>query len=96
MAMPWPQRLTNIPPSLSTESDAGDKFYKDSKHWSDLVLDVYVDGLPINWSSIRNVMDMNAGFAGFAAALIDLPLWVMNVVPIDMPDTLSIILTEGS
>lgn len=31
----------------------------------------------------------------FAAALIDQPLWVMNVVPIDAPDTLSIIFDRG-
>ena len=31
----------------------------------------------------------------FAAALIDLPVWVMNVVPIDVPDTLSIIMDRG-
>lgn len=31
----------------------------------------------------------------FAAALVDLPVWVMNVVPIDMPDSLSIIFDRG-
>ncbi|XP_061376630.1 probable methyltransferase PMT23 isoform X2 [Gastrolobium bilobum] len=93
--MPWPQRLTSIPPSLSTESDSTEMFYKDSKRWSEIVSDVYRDGLSINWSSVRNIMDMNAGYAGFAAAIIDLPVWVMNVVPIDMPDTLSIIYDRG-
>ncbi|CAL0327921.1 unnamed protein product [Lupinus luteus] len=93
--MPWPQRLTSKPPSLSTESDAAEMFDKDSRHWSQLVSEVYVDGLSINWSNVRNVMDMNAGYAGFAAALIDLPLWVMNVVPIDMPDTLTTIFDRG-
>lgn len=34
-------------------------------------------------------------FFRFAAALIDRPLWVMNVVPIDMPDTLSVIFDRG-
>ncbi|CAJ1971050.1 unnamed protein product [Sphenostylis stenocarpa] len=92
---PWPQRLTSKPPSLPTDSVSRDKFLKDSKHWSELVSDVYLKGLPINWSSVRNVMDMNAGYAGFAAALIDLPVWVMNVVPIDVPDTLSIIMDRG-
>ncbi|OIW15079.1 hypothetical protein TanjilG_08566 [Lupinus angustifolius] len=93
--MPWPQRLTSTPPSLSTESDAAEMFDKDSKHWSQLVSEVYVDGLSINWSNVRNVMDMNAGYAGFAAALIHLPLWVMNVVPTDMPDTLTTIFDRG-
>lgn len=34
-------------------------------------------------------------FFRFAAALIDLPVWVMNVVPIDMPDTLSVVFDKG-
>ncbi|BAT86462.1 hypothetical protein VIGAN_04411600 [Vigna angularis var. angularis] len=91
----WPQRLTGIPPSLSSESDVTEKFLNDTKHWSELVSDVYIDGLSINWSSVRNVMDMNAGYAGFAASLIHLPVWVMNVVPIDMPDTLTTIFDRG-
>ncbi|KAK7305912.1 hypothetical protein VNO77_43825 [Canavalia gladiata] len=93
--MPWPQRLTGIPPSLSAESDASEMFFDDTKHWSEIVSDIYRGGLPINWSSVRNVMDMNAGYAGFATALDDLPLWVMNVVPIDMPDTLTTIFDRG-
>ena len=62
--MPWPERLTSIPPSLSIESDASEMFLKDTKHWSELVSDVYRDGLSMNWSSVRNIMDMNAGYAG--------------------------------
>ncbi|KAJ7963933.1 S-adenosyl-L-methionine-dependent methyltransferases superfamily protein [Quillaja saponaria] len=93
--MPWPQRLTSKPPSLPTESDATEMFHKDSELWSALVSDVYRDGVAINWSSVRNVMDMNAGYGGFAAALIDLPVWVMNVIPIHVPDTLSIIFDRG-
>lgn len=61
---PWPQRLTSKPPSLPTDSDATNNFFKDSKVWSELVLDVYVNALPIKWSSVRNVMDMNAGYGG--------------------------------
>jgi len=60
----WPQRLTSKPPSLPTDSVSKDKFFKDSKRWSELVSDVYVNALPINWSGVRNVMDMNAGYAG--------------------------------
>ncbi|KAK4385302.1 putative methyltransferase PMT22 [Sesamum angolense] len=40
-------------------------------------------------------MDMNAGYGSFAAALINQPLWVMNVVPIHRPDTLSAIFDRG-
>lgn len=61
---PWPQRLTSKPPSLPGNSDVIDEFNKDSDRWSQLVSDVYRDGLSINWSSVRNVMDMNAGYAG--------------------------------
>ncbi|KAJ7959609.1 S-adenosyl-L-methionine-dependent methyltransferases superfamily protein [Quillaja saponaria] len=93
--MPWPERLTSKPPSLPTESDHTETFYKDNNDWSALVSDIYLDGLSINWSSVRNVMDMNAGYGGFAAALIDLPVWVMNVIPIHVPDTLSIIFDRG-
>lgn len=93
--MTWPKRLTSKPVSLSTEPDAEELFYEDTKHWSALVSDVYLEGLAINWSSVRNVMDMNAGYGGFAAALIDLPLWVMNVIPVHEPDTLSVIFDRG-
>ncbi|MBA0811314.1 hypothetical protein Gohar_003228 [Gossypium harknessii] len=92
---PWPQRLSSKPPSLPSEPDAEDIFIEDTKHWAALVSEVYLDGLAISLGRIRNVMDMNAGYGGFAAALIDQPLWVMNVVPIDAQDTLSIIFERG-
>ncbi|KAL4369594.1 hypothetical protein GQ457_05G031860 [Hibiscus cannabinus] len=92
---PWPQRLSSKPPSLPSEPDAEDIFNEDTKHWAALVSDVYLDGLAINFARIRNVMDMNAGYGGFAAALIKQPLWVMNVVPIHAQDTLSIIFERG-
>ncbi|KAE8656342.1 putative methyltransferase PMT26 [Hibiscus syriacus] len=55
----------------------------------------YLKGMGIDWSSVRNVMDMKAVYGGFAAALKDLKVWVMNVVPIDSPDTLPIIYERG-
>ncbi|KAF6164860.1 hypothetical protein GIB67_017063 [Kingdonia uniflora] len=91
----WPERLSSTPQSLTTEPSADEIFFEDTKHWVGLVTDVYLEGLSINWSSIRNVMDMNAGYGGFAAALIDQPLWVMNIVPIDGPDTLPVIFERG-
>ncbi|KAF5453703.1 hypothetical protein F2P56_028589 [Juglans regia] len=93
--MPWPERLSSKPPSLTNESGAEEMFYEDTKRWSALVSDVYLKDLAINWSSVRNVMDMNARYGGFAAALIDLPAWVMNVIPINVPDTLSVIFDRG-
>ncbi|KAG8390136.1 hypothetical protein BUALT_Bualt01G0052100 [Buddleja alternifolia] len=91
----WPERLGDKPRSLSAEVDAEETFKGDTTHWSALVSEVYLGGLGINWSSVRNVMDMNAGYGGFAAALINQPLWVMNVVPIHEPDTLPVIFDRG-
>ncbi|KAL8240992.1 hypothetical protein R6Q59_014347 [Mikania micrantha] len=92
---PWPQRLKSKPLSLSTSLDAERIFHEDTKRWSEVVTNVYIGGLGVNWTSVRNVMDMNAGYGGFAAALIDLPLWVMNVVPVNEPDTLPVIFDRG-
>ncbi|XP_071705889.1 probable methyltransferase PMT23 [Rutidosis leptorrhynchoides] len=88
---PWPERLKTKPSSLSSER----MFHEDTKHWAELVSNVYRRELCVNWSSVRNVMDMNAGYGGFAAALTDLPLWVMNVIPVDGPDTLPVIFDRG-
>ncbi|KZV39273.1 hypothetical protein F511_14574 [Dorcoceras hygrometricum] len=91
----WPERLSDVPPSLSSEPDAEETFKADTRHWSALISEVYLEGLAINWASVRNVMDMNAHYGGFASALIKLPLWVMNIVPIHEPDTLSVIFDRG-
>lgn len=60
----WPQRLNTKPLSLSLETDAEEAFNEDTRHWASLVSDVYLGGLAINWTSVRNVMDMNAGYGG--------------------------------
>ncbi|KAK4436484.1 putative methyltransferase PMT23 [Sesamum alatum] len=93
----WPERLTDKPPRLPTETDSEEMYKGDTKHWSALVSEVYLGGLGVNWSSVRNVMDMNAGYGGFAAALINLQIWVMNVVPVPVqePDTLPVIYDRG-
>ena len=62
--MPWPERLKSKPISLSNEKDDVQKFYNDTEAWSTLVSDVYLQSLPIKWPSVRNVMDMNAGYGG--------------------------------
>lgn len=44
----------------------------------------------------RNLLDMNAYLGGFAAALIDDPVWVMNVVPVQAKvNTLGVIYERG-
>ncbi|VFQ80452.1 unnamed protein product [Cuscuta campestris] len=92
---PWPTRLSSRPPNLSLVGSDEETFNKDTKHWGALLSDVYLGGLDINWSAVRNVMDMSAGYGGFAAGLVNLPLWVMNVVPISEPDTLPVIFDRG-
>ncbi|KAL9313675.1 hypothetical protein ACSQ67_019127 [Phaseolus vulgaris] len=73
------------------------EFTADYKHWKNVLSHTYLNGMSINWSSVRNVMDMRAAYGGFAAALRTLKfnVWVMNVVPIDSPDTLPIIYERG-
>lgn len=49
----------------------------------------------IQKNSIRNVMDMNSNLGGFAAALKDKDVWVMNVAPVNASSKLKIIYDRG-
>ncbi|OMO56092.1 putative S-adenosyl-L-methionine-dependent methyltransferase protein [Corchorus olitorius] len=97
----WPARLDKTPYWLLSSQvgvygkPAPEDFEADNKHWKRVVTNSYINGMGINWSSVRNVMDMRAVYGGFAAALKELNLWVMNVVTIDSPDTLPIIYERG-
>ncbi|CAA6672073.1 unnamed protein product [Spirodela intermedia] len=77
----WPQRLL-LPPeriSLVPGGHAGG-FNHDNSKWKERVKH-YKALLPaLGTEKVRNAMDMNTLYGGFAAALIDSPLWVMNVV----------------
>ncbi|CAI5977166.1 unnamed protein product [Closterium sp. NIES-65] len=56
----------------------------------------YVDGLGIRWEGVRNVLDMDARYGGFGAALEKAkPVWVMSVVPTTSPDTLPVVFDRG-
>ncbi|KAG6774277.1 hypothetical protein POTOM_021629 [Populus tomentosa] len=96
----WPQRLEKPPYWLNSQvgvygKAAPEDFAADYGHWKNVVSQSYLNGMGINWSSVRNIMDMRAVYGGFAAALKDLKVWVMNVVPIDSADTLPIIYERG-
>ncbi|CAI8598894.1 unnamed protein product [Vicia faba] len=97
----WPARLTNVPYWLSSSQvgvygkPAPEDFAADDKHWTNVVSESYLNGMGIQWSNVRNVMDMNSIYGGFAAALKDLKIWVMNVVSIESADTLPIIYERG-
>ncbi|KAF5457862.1 hypothetical protein F2P56_021939 [Juglans regia] len=97
----WPARLER-PPYWLLSSQVGvygkaapDDFTADYEHWKRVVTKSYLTGMGVNWSNVRNAMDMRSVYGGFAAALKDLKIWVMNVVAIDSPDTLPIIYERG-
>ncbi|XP_050226184.1 probable methyltransferase PMT24 [Mercurialis annua] len=96
----WPQRSETPPYWLKSQvgvygKEAPEDFTADYNHWKHVVSQSYLNGMGIDWSTVRNVMDMRAVYGGFAAALKDMKVWVMNIVPIDSPDTLPIIYERG-
>ncbi|CAL9110236.1 unnamed protein product [Musa acuminata var. zebrina] len=97
----WPQRLEKVPHWLNNSQPgvygkpAPEDFVADYEHWKRVVSKSYVGGMGINWSTVRNVMDMRSVYGGFAAALRDMKVWVMNIVSIDSPDTLPVIYERG-
>ncbi|KAM6564667.1 hypothetical protein CsatB_024665 [Cannabis sativa] len=97
----WPRRL-QTPPYWLNDSQMGiygkpssQDFAADYEHWKRVVNNSYMSRLGISWSNVRNVMDMRAVYGGFAAAMKDVKIWVMNVVNVDSPDTLPIIYERG-
>ncbi|KAL9245902.1 hypothetical protein vseg_019501 [Gypsophila vaccaria] len=97
----WLKRL-QTPPYWLNKTQMGiygkpapDDFIKDYEHWQTVVNKSYLNGLGISWSDVRNVMDMRAVYGGFAAALRNLKVWVLNVVNVNSPDTLPIIYERG-
>ncbi|CAK9171500.1 unnamed protein product [Ilex paraguariensis] len=97
----WPARLEK-PPYWLLSSEVGvygkpapEDFTEDYAHWKRVVSKSYISGMGINWSTVRNAMDMRSIYGGFAAALRDLNIWVMNVVSVDSPDTLPLIYERG-
>ncbi|CAI0459772.1 unnamed protein product [Linum tenue] len=97
----WPHRLQKPPYWLNSSQmgiygkPAPQDFTADYQHWKTVVTVSYMKGLGINWNGVRNVMDMRAVYGGFAAALKDIKVWVVNVVNVDSPDTLPIIFERG-
>lgn len=97
----WPERVGKAPYWLSSSEvgvygkPAPEDFVSDYEHWKRVVKNSYLKGLGIDWSNVRNVMDMRAVYGGLAAAMRELNIWVMNVVNIDAPDTLPVIYERG-
>ena len=70
----WPELLparVDKPPYWLSSSQVGvygkpapEDFAVDFKHWKRVVTNSYAKGLGINWSTVRNVMDMRAVYGG--------------------------------
>ncbi|KAH0855778.1 hypothetical protein HID58_084039 [Brassica napus] len=92
----WPERLTKVPSRAIVMKNGLDMFEADARRWARRVA-YYRDSLNLELKppSVRNVMDMNAFFGGFSAALASESLWVMNVIPARKPLTLDVIYDRG-
>ncbi|KAI4334761.1 hypothetical protein L6164_013473 [Bauhinia variegata] len=95
----WPKRLDAVPPRIWNGNNEGitvGTFDEDNRRWKKRVSYYGVIlKLPAG-NKYRNVMDMNAGFGGFAAAMAKYPVWVMNVVPFDAKNSsLGVIYERG-
>ncbi|XP_076907223.1 putative pectin methyltransferase QUA3 [Bidens hawaiensis] len=92
----WPLRLTKSPSRAALIQNENDGFEMDTRVWERRV-SYYKKtlNLKLGTEAVRNVMDMNAHFGGFAAALISDPVWVMNVVAYNKQSTLGVMFDRG-
>lgn len=66
----WPARAEKTPYWLSSSQvgvygkSAPEDFDADTKHWKRVVSKSYLEEVGINWSTVRNVMDMRAIYGG--------------------------------
>ncbi|GMH09013.1 hypothetical protein Nepgr_010853 [Nepenthes gracilis] len=96
----WPGRLNAVPPRISRGTIPGvtaEKFKEDAELWKRR-MSYYktVNNQLGQPGRYRNVLDMNSNLGGFAATLIDDPVWVMNVIPVEAEaNTLGVIYERG-
>ncbi|PPS08352.1 hypothetical protein GOBAR_AA12291 [Gossypium barbadense] len=95
----WPERASAVPPRIRSGSTPGitaERFEEDNKLWKERVAHYKRIISPLPTGRYRNIMDMNAYIGGFATAMLNYPVWVMNVVPIySNHDTLGVIYERG-
>ncbi|RDX71543.1 putative methyltransferase PMT26, partial [Mucuna pruriens] len=65
----WPLRLEKPPYWIDSQAGvygraASVEFTADYTHWKNVLSHSYLNGMGINWSSVRNVMDMRAVYGG--------------------------------
>ncbi|KAG8090193.1 hypothetical protein GUJ93_ZPchr0011g27183 [Zizania palustris] len=81
---PFPARLTATPPRVSSGAVPGltaETYAEENRLWEKHVKAYKKVNHRLNADRYRNIMDMNAGVGGFAAAVFSPKSWVMNVVP---------------
>ncbi|XP_075640694.1 putative methyltransferase PMT14 [Castanea sativa] len=94
----FPARLFAVPPRIakgSIEGVTAESYEEDNKLWKKRLNAYKRINRLIGTTRYRNVMDMNAGLGGFAAALESPKSWVMNVVPTISKNTLGVIYERG-
>lgn len=110
---PWPNRAKPNSSELKVHGIEIEDFSEDAIRWNSIVRNYWSLLSPLIFSDhpkrpgeedpsppfnmLRNVLDMNARFGGFNAALLDSgkSVWVMNVVPTVGPNYLPLILDRG-
>ncbi|GLJ12749.1 hypothetical protein SUGI_0197100 [Cryptomeria japonica] len=91
---PLRERLSAFPKRLEKTGITAMDFSADTAFWQKQV-EEYWNLLNASEHDIRNVMDMNALYGGFAVALSMKPVWVINVVPSTLRNTLPAIYDRG-
>ncbi|XP_042486306.1 probable methyltransferase PMT14 [Macadamia integrifolia] len=95
----FPDRLFAVPPRIAKGFVPGvnaESYQEDNRLWKKHVNSYKRINQLIGTERYRNMMDMNAGLGGFAAALESPKPWVMNVVPtIADKNTLGVIYERG-
>lgn len=94
----FPARLYDVPPRIRNGDVPGvtpESYEEDNELWKKHVGAYKRINKLLGTTRYRNIMDMNAGLGGFAAALESSKLWVMNVVPTIAENTLGVIYERG-
>ncbi|KAI7725588.1 hypothetical protein M8C21_019264 [Ambrosia artemisiifolia] len=92
----WPERLHMAPERVANvRGGSHSAFKQDDKKWKVRVKHYKKLLTALGTDKIRNVMDMNTVYGGFAAVLIEDPVWVMNVVSSYAPNTLPVVFDRG-
>ncbi|KAM7269144.1 hypothetical protein ACFE04_024641 [Oxalis oulophora] len=96
---PFPERLHAVPPRIASGSVPGfsvETYQEYNDKWKRHVSAYKKINKLLDTGRYRNIMDMNAGLGGFAAAIESNKLWTMNVVPtIAEKNTLGVIYERG-